>query len=54
MVSKQLEEKAYRQEQFVSTQNYTKPEDFLERKKEIDDTLMESIKAKVAVLKDGQ
>lgn len=31
--SKQLEEKAYRQEQFVSNYRYGKPEEIIEKKK---------------------
>ena len=33
--SKQLEEKAYRQEQFVSNYTFGKPEEIIEKKKEI-------------------
>jgi hypothetical protein len=54
MKSKQLEEKALREEKFVSLHNYGKAEDIIARKREIDDTLLSSIKAKVAVLKDAQ
>lgn len=53
MKSKQLEEKAMREEKFLSNFTYGKPEDIIARKKIVDDTLLSSIKAKVAVLKDA-
>lgn len=54
MKSKQLQQKAMREEQFVANYTYGKPEQIIERKKEIDETLLSSIKAKVAVLRDAQ
>ena len=54
MKSKQLEERALRDEVLVSHYNYGKAEEIIIKKKEIDDTLLSSIKAKVAVLKDSQ
>ena len=52
--SKQLEEKAYRQEQFVSNYTFGKPEEIIEKKKEIDNKIISSIRAKVAILRDAQ
>jgi hypothetical protein len=54
MKSKQLEEKAMRDEKFVTNNHYGKAEDIIAKKKEIDDTLISSIRAKVAVLKDAR
>ena len=54
MKSKQLEERAKMDEKLVSHYNYGKAEEIIEKKKTIDDTLLASIKAKVAVLKDAQ
>ena len=54
MKSKQLEERALRDEKLVSHYNYGKAEEIIIKKKEIDDTLLSSIRAKVAVLKDSQ
>ena len=53
MKSKQLEEKALREEKVISHFNYNRAEEIISRKKEIDETLLSSIKAKVAVLKDA-
>lgn len=53
MKSKQLEEKAMRDEKLVSNYNYSRAEQIINKKKEIDDTLLSSIKAKVAVLKNS-
>jgi len=50
--SKQLEEKALRDETFVKNFNYGKAEDIIGKKKEIDETLLEAIRAKMALLKD--
>lgn len=54
MKSKQLEEKAMRDEKLVSHYNYGRAEEVLAKKREIDDTLLASIRAKVAVLKDAR
>ena len=54
MKSKQLEERAMRDEIFVANHNYGRAEEIINKKKEIDDTLLSSIKAKVAVLRDAQ
>lgn len=40
-----------RQETFVKNFNYGKPEDIIGKKKEIDETLLEAIRAKMALLK---
>lgn len=53
MKSKQLEEKAKRDEKLVYHYNYNKVDEIIAKKKEIDETLLSSIKAKVAVLKDA-
>lgn len=54
MKSKQLEERAMRDEIFVANHSYGRAEEIINKKKEIDDTLLSSIKAKVAVLRDAQ
>ena len=46
-----MEEKAHRQEEYISTHKHNKATDILERKKEIDESLMEAMKAKVKILK---
>lgn len=43
-----------RDEIFVANHNYGRAEEIINKKKEIDDTLLSSIKAKVAVLRDAQ
>lgn len=53
MKSRQLEEKARRGEMVVSHFDYSRAEEMILRKKEIDETLLSSIKAKVAVLRDA-
>lgn len=42
-----------RDEIFVANYNYGKAEEIINKKKEIDDTLLSSIKAKVAILKSS-
>ena len=42
-----------RDEKLVSNYDYRKPEEIIEKKKAIDETLLSSIKAKVAILKDA-
>ena len=54
MKSKQLEERAKMDEKLVSHNNFGKAEEIIEKKKHIDDTLLASIKGKVAVLKEAQ
>lgn len=54
MKSKQLEEKAMRDEKIISHYNYGRAEQIINKKKEIDETLLSSIKAKVAVLKNAR
>ena len=43
-----------RDEIFVANHSYGRAEEIINKKKEIDDTLLSSIKAKVAVLRDAQ
>ena len=50
--SKQLEEKAMRDEMLIKNYNYGKAEEIIVKKKEIDETLLESIRAKMALLKE--
>jgi hypothetical protein len=54
MKSKQLEEKARREEKLVEHYNYGRVEEIIEKKRLIDDTLLSSVKAKVAVLRDAR
>ena len=54
MKSKQLEEKAKRDEKLVEHYNYARVQEIIEKKRLIDDTLLSSVKAKVAVLKDAR
>lgn len=50
--SKQLEEKAMRDEMLIMNNHYGKAEEIIGKKKEIDETLLSAIKAKMALLKE--
>jgi len=52
--SRMLEEQVRRQEIFIKNQSHTKPEEVITKKKQIDETLLEAIKAKMALLKDAK
>lgn len=52
--SRMLEEQAMRQEAFIKNQNHSKPEEVISKKKQVDETLLEAIKAKMALLKDAK
>lgn len=54
MKSKQLEERAKMDEKLVSHYNFGKADQIIAKKKQIDETLLSSIKAKVAVLKEAR
>ena len=53
MKSKQLEERAYREQQFLNLSTHVRPSEVISKKSKADDILIESIRAKVAVLKEA-